>query len=111
MALFQETVPKWLFDEVKKERDEWIEKYHALRLIGHAPPAKVTQVDPKPDSGSQALAGLERAMRDPHIAEAALKLQKEHGLSPSESFREATKMRDIINGKADAPTMGGGNIF
>lgn len=106
MALFQDSVPKWLYDDLQIRYDDLLEKYHELKSMGHGPPARITQVTARPDSGQALVAGMELAARDPSIAEAAKSLKAQRpDLSEPDALREAVRLREVMTGKTTVPSL------
>lgn len=104
MAVFEPTVPRWIYEQKCQEYNDLLEKYHALRpLQSIVNPMKV--VPPKLDSATQAIEAGEQAMRDPRLAAAVVRLMEQKpGLSEGDALREAKKLLEVATGRADAPT-------
>lgn len=105
MAIFKETVSKELYDQLWDKYSDLLGKYHSLRST-HNPVAPVKMLKPSGDSAQKAMQAGERALRDPRIGEAAVKLVQEHGLSEADALLEAARLVDIATGKADAANPG-----
>lgn len=113
MALFTDSVPREMFEDMRAQRDSWqqrydtlFERYHSLRPL-QSPVNPMKAIPPKLDTATETLAAMEQSTRDPRIEAAVKKLMDEHpNLTASAALREAKKMLDIATGKADAPTIG-----
>lgn len=110
MPLFNDTVPREQYEDMRAQRDAWqqrydtlFERYHSLRPL-QSPVNPMKAIPPKPDSATETLDAMEQATRDPRIEAAVKKLREERpGLDPAAALREAKKMLDIATGKMDAP--------
>jgi hypothetical protein len=99
MALFAETVPKALYDQLWDKYSELLDKYHSLRAT-HQPTTPLKRIAPTGDSAQRAMQAGERAIRDPRLAEGVLKLVGE-GMSEADALVEASRLLDVYKGKAD----------
>jgi len=99
MALFSDTVPKWIYDQKCQEYDTLLDKYHALRQSGYDPSSKIRLIAPKPDSGEQVVMAGEQAFVDPRMRRAVEQCLAE-GMTEAEALREAYRLVNIATGKA-----------
>lgn len=106
MAIFKETVPKFVYDQKCAEYNALLEKYHALRQSGYDPASKLRMIPPKPDSGQAAIMAGERAMVDPRVGRAFAKLVEE-GMNEPDALREANRLVGIASGRLEATPAGG----
>lgn len=112
MALFNDSVPREQYEDMRAQRDAWqqrydtlFERYHSLRPL-QSPVNPMKAIPPKPDSATQTLEAMAQAAHDPRIEAAVTKLMADHpGLSPAAALREATKLLAVATGKLDAPTV------
>jgi hypothetical protein len=107
MAIFKETVPKWVYDQLQARYDALLEKYHALRQSGYDPAGKLRMIPPKPDSGMQAIMAGEKAFTDPRVAR-AFATCVEQGMSEPDALREAYRLVGIATGRVEPTSAGGG---
>lgn len=105
MALFKETVPKFVYDQKCAEYNDLLGKYHALRQSGYDPASKLRMIPPKPDSGLAAIQAGERAMVDPRVGRAFAKLVEE-GMNEPDALREANRLVGIAAGRMEATSAG-----
>lgn len=105
MAIFKETVPKFVYDQKCAEYNDLLAKYHALRQSGYDPASKLRMIPPKPDSGLAAIQAGERAMVDPRVGRAFAKLVKD-GMSEADALREANRLVGIAAGRTEATSAG-----
>lgn len=105
MAIFKESVPKFIYDQKCAEYNDLLAKYHALRQSGYDPASKLRMIPPKPDSGMAAIQAGERAMVDPRVARAFAKLVEE-GMNEPDALREANRLVGIAAGRIDATPAG-----
>jgi hypothetical protein len=108
MPIFKETVPKSIYDQKCAEYNDLLAKYHALRLEGYNPAAKLRMIGPKPDSGLAAIQAGERAFVDPRVARAFAQCV-EAGMSEADALREAVRLVGIATGKSE-PTSAGASL-
>jgi hypothetical protein len=108
VAIFKETVPKFIYDQKCREYDDLLAKYHALRQSGYDPASKLRIIAPKPDSGLAAMQAGERAFTDPRLARAFAECVAS-GMSEPDALREATRLVAIATGKAE-PTSAGASL-
>jgi len=92
MGLFTDTVPRELYDALQSRYDALLDKYHSLRLQGHAPTKPAVLIPPKPDSGQLAVMGAEKALQTPG-AIALIEELKAKGKSEAEACRIVLEMR------------------
>lgn len=100
MAIFKETVPKEVYDELRADYRDLLAKYHSLRAT-HQPVQPLKIRGPQPDSAQHTMQVGERAVRDPRLAAGVLALV-EQGLSEKDALVEAARLLDIAKGKTDA---------
>lgn len=108
MALFKETVPKFIYDQKCAEYNDLLAKYHALRQSGYDPAAKLRMIPPKPDSGMAAIQAGERAFVDPRMARAFAQCV-EAGMTEPDALREASRLIAIATGRTE-PTSAGASL-
>ena len=99
MGLLTETVPKHVYDDLLRRYDLLLERYHSLRLAGHAPVKPAVLIPPKPDSGQLAVMGAERALRTPG-AQAIYDELIAKGKTDAEACRLLGEMHNVATGKA-----------
>lgn len=105
MAIFRETVPKFVYDQKCAEYNDLLAKYHALRQSGYDPAAKIRMIGPKPDSAQQAIDTGERVFTDPRLARAFAECVKA-GMSEPDALREAHRLIAIATGKEEPRSAG-----
>lgn len=118
MALFNDTVSREQYEDMKHQRDAWqvrydtlFSEYSKLRPL-QSPVNAMKAIQPKMDSAMETLDAMEQSVIDPRILTAVEKLRAEKpGLSPQAALREAKKMLDIATGKMDAPTVIGAALL
>lgn len=112
MALFNDSVSREQYEDMRAQRAAWqqrydtlLDKYHSLRAF-QSPVNPMKAIPPRPDSATETLDAMEQSTRDPRI-EAAVKtlLAEKPELNPAAALREAKRMLDIATGKADAPVL------
>lgn len=107
MGVFQETVPKWMYDALQSRYDDLLAKYHSLRPT-HSPVAPMRVTAPREEPGMATLHAIEATINDPRIARMADTLmQQKPGLSREQAITEATRLHAIGTGKATAPPASG----
>lgn len=105
MGLLPQTVPLHVYERKCAEYDALLEKYHSLRLAGHAPTKPVTLHLPQPDSGQLAVMGAEIALR----SEGARKMVDElmaKGMTEAAALREVEGMQNVARGRTVPPMAG-----
>jgi hypothetical protein len=105
MGLLSETVPKHVYDDLLRRYDTLMERYHSLRLAGHAPTKPAVLIPPKPDSGQLAVLSAERVIRTPG-AQAIVEELMQKGKSEADALRIVAEMQNVGRGKA-LPEPGG----
>lgn len=99
MAIFEETVPKWVYDQKCAEYADLLAKYHALRPT-HAPVTPMKLVPPT-GSDESAVQRMGAALADERLHGIAAKLLQERpDLSMAAALSEAKRLDDIARGKA-----------
>jgi len=100
MGVFQETVPKWIYDQKCAEYDKLFAAYEKLRPT-HSPIAPMRVSLPSGEPGMATLHAIEAAVDDPKVAKIADSLiAAKPGLDRSAALREAKRLHDIARGRA-----------
>lgn len=100
MGVFQETVPKWIYDQKCAEYDRLFLAYEKLRPT-HSPVAPMRITPPPGEPGMATLHAVEAAVDDPKVARIADSLiAQKPGLARDAALREAKRLNDIARGRA-----------
>lgn len=108
MALFKETVPKFVYDQKCAEYNDLLAKYHALRQSGYDPASKLRMIPPRPDSAQQAMIAGEKIFTDPRVGRAFAQCVEE-GMSEPDALREAYRLVGVATGRVE-PTSAGASL-
>lgn len=118
MPLFNDSVSREQYEDMKQQRDAWqvrydtlFSEYSKLRPL-QSPVNPMKAIQPKMDSATETLDAMEQSVKDPRITAAVEKLLAERpGMGTAAALREAKKMLDIATGKMDAPTVMGSALL